>query len=103
MSRLILAALAAIALPALAAAPAASLPPPPTIAADAVAEPEIRIIQDGDNTVEEYRMNGRLYLLKVTPKNAPPYYLRDDEGNGQMKRIHPSQRLVVPQWVLMTF
>ncbi|MDC7712555.1 DUF2782 domain-containing protein [Vogesella sp. LYT5W] len=103
MSRLILAVLAAIALPALADTPAAVLPPPPTIAADAMAEPEVRIIQDGDNSIEEYRLNGRLYLMKVTPKNAPPYYLRDDEGNGQMKRIDPSQRLVVPQWVLLTF
>lgn len=104
MSRMILAALAVIALPALAdSAPATVLPPPPAISANAAAEPEVRIIQDGNNSVEEYRLNGHLYLIKVTPKNAPPYYLMDDEGKGQMKRVDPSQRLVVPQWVLMKF
>ena len=104
MSRMILAALAVIALPALAdTAPVTVLPPPPAISANAAAEPEVRIIQDGSNSVEEYRLNGHLYLVKVTPKNAPPYYLMDDEGKGQMKRVDPSQRLVVPQWVLMKF
>ena len=104
MSRLILVLLASMSLPALADVPArAIIPPPPPLSANAVAEPEVRITQDEEKTTEEYRLNGRLYLIKVTPKNAPPYYLMDDEGKGQMKRIDPVQRLVIPQWVLMTF
>lgn len=103
MYRLTLALLACLSLPALAETPATVLPPPPTIADQGLPEPEVRITRDGDNTVEEYRLNGRVYMLKVTPKNAPAYYLMDKEGNGQMQRIDPAQRLVVPQWVLLKF
>ena len=35
-------------------------------------EPDVTIRQDGDRTVEEYRVNGFLYAVKITPKNGKP-------------------------------
>ena len=70
------------------AAPA-NVPPPPTIqeSAAAQAEPEVRIIQKSGQKIEEYRMNGKLYAIKVTPKIGLPYYLVDEDGSGKMNRI----------------
>ena len=67
-------------------------------------QPEVNIIQREDKTIEEYRLNGRLYKIKVTPKNAPPYYLVDRDGDGSFEtrrfesNLEPD--LMIPQWVL---
>ena len=63
-------------------------PPPPvqTSPDDPNAEPQVTIRQDGDNTVQEYRVNGRLYIVKVTPKGGVPFYLVDERGDGSMTR-----------------
>ncbi|WP_239688623.1 DUF2782 domain-containing protein [Aquitalea magnusonii] len=71
--------------------------------AAATAEPEVRIIQRGDDKIEEYRLNGQLYMMKVTPAIGFPYYLMDEEGNGSMKQVDPNRRIVIPQWVLKRF
>jgi hypothetical protein len=83
----------------------AEVPPPPTVAehADAQAEPEVRIIQRKDAKIEEYRLNGKLYMVKVTPTVGLPYYLIDDDGSGQLKPASPNQRLITPRWVLLRF
>ena len=31
-------------------------------------------------------MNGRLYMVKVTPAHGVPYYLIDDVGRGEFRR-----------------
>jgi len=50
----------------------------------------------------EYRLRGKLYMIKVTPKVGKPYYLVDEQGRGAFIRhdevIGP--RISVPQWVL---
>lgn len=83
-------------------------PPPPPLA-DAGEEvdeaslpaPDIRIIDKGDTTIAEYRINGRLYMVRVTPRIGPPYYLIDETGNGQMvRRDGPDPGFTVPRWVL---
>ena len=74
----------------------------PSIGEEEGIEPEVRIIQREDQTIEEYRVHGRLYMIKVTPKNAPPYYLVDSDGDGTMD-ASPSEiepRLMIPSWVL---
>ena len=89
------------------AAPAKPDAPPPTIAdqgqAEPEPEPEVRTVQKGDAVHQEYRINGRLYMVKVTPKIGPPYYLVDEDGSGQMKEADPTNRIVIPRWVLMRF
>ena len=81
-------------------------PPPPVIQDNisAQSEPEVRIIQKTGQKIEEYRLNGKLYAIKVTPKVGAPYYLVDEEGNGKMNRIDThGDKLVIPRWVLLTF
>lgn len=51
---------------------------------------------------EEYRHNGRLYMVKVTPRKGYAYYLIDSSGDGLFDVRHANLRsqLTVPQWVL---
>ncbi|SMC21464.1 Protein of unknown function [Andreprevotia lacus DSM 23236] len=92
------------------AADKADVPPPPPIPAGSTTdpnqpEPEVRIIEKGDATIAEYRLKGRLYKIKVTPKIGAPYYLIDSEGKGNFIRSDGlgSPELIVPQWVLFEF
>lgn len=102
--------LALLALPVLAsAAPAASAPAtdaaaPPTIGdSQSGPEPEVRIIQKGQDKIEEYRLNGKLYMVKVTPSIGVPYYLMDEDGSGTMRQVDPNRRIIIPRWVLLRF
>jgi len=81
-----------------------SAPPPPRGDLSPEAEPEITIIKRGEDVVQEYRVNGRLYMLKVTPRFGPPYYMIDDRGDGKFARQDNLDSGVrVPQWVLFNF
>ncbi len=43
--------------------------------------PQIRVRQDGDNQIQEYSRNGRVYMVVVTPKNGVEQtYMVDPEG-----------------------
>ncbi|CAM5323056.1 DUF2782 domain-containing protein [Rhodanobacter lindaniclasticus] len=44
-------------------------------------EPEVQIRQQGDNTVQEYSRNGRVYMVVVTPKHGlQQTYMVDPQG-----------------------
>ncbi|MCI0653527.1 MAG: DUF2782 domain-containing protein [Methylococcaceae bacterium] len=66
-------------------------------------EPEITIKRRGDKTIQEYRINGVLYMVKIVPNLGPAYYLMDTDGDGNMDVRHSNleQELKVPQWVLL--
>ncbi len=68
-------------------------------------EPQITIIRKEDAVIEEYRVNGALYMVKVTPFAGPPYYLVDRDGDGQMEsRVNDiTEDMPVPQWVLFSW
>lgn len=81
-------------------------PPPPQIVRtdDADNEPAVTIRKQSDSTIEEYRLHGKLYMVKVTPTNGVPYYLIDREGKGVFSRqseVLPN--MAVPQWVLISW
>lgn len=81
-------------------------PPPPPGLADADMEPQVTIRKRGEDKVEEYRMNGKLYMIKVTPPHGTSYYLVDPKGDGGFVReeIVPGEKtLSVPMWVIHTF
>jgi hypothetical protein len=61
-------------------------PPPAGMELDPSLEPQVTIQRRGDQTVEEYRMNGRLYMVKVTPSHGKAYYLLDTVGTGDFVR-----------------
>ncbi len=67
-------------------------------------EPQVTIKQRGEDTVEEYRVNGRLYMIKVTPKHGVPYYLVDRRGGGAFERMDTlDSGFSVPMWVILGF
>jgi hypothetical protein len=83
--------------------PVPDIPPPPGVA-DPTLEPQIRIIQRGSDRVEEFRIKGRLYLIRVTPPHGRPYYLVDQRGDGAMRRYDDlSPNFQVPMWVITEF
>jgi hypothetical protein len=65
--------------------------------------PDVTIIQGGDKTIAEYRIHGRLYMIKVTPKKGPPYYLVDTDGDGNLEtnRNELTEDLLIPSWTLL--
>ena len=87
-------------------APLDAVPPPPDIPEPLQSgepiEPEVTILQKENSTVEEYRVNGRLYMVKITPSVGVPYYLMDRDGDGMMefRTSNLGDDVVVPQWVL---
>jgi hypothetical protein len=91
---------ACLTFPAAAQAPtAAPIPEPPPLI-DEGFEPEVTIRQENGQTYEEYRAQGRLYMVKVTPARGAPYYLVDREGDGVMVRQDVLPELSVPMWVI---
>jgi hypothetical protein len=76
-------------------------PPPPGFELDPALEPQVTIIKRGTDTVEEYRVGGRLYMLKVTPVSGRSYYLIDEKGDGKMSRQETFDfGLRPPMWVI---
>lgn len=79
-------------------------PPPPGYEPDPALEPQVTILRRGEDTVEEYRINGRLYMVKVTPRHGTPYYLIDRQGDGVFHRQDSlSTDVRPPMWVIFTF
>jgi hypothetical protein len=81
-------------------------PPPPLTQQLAEPEPEVtRRIGDEGQVIEEYRVKGKLYMQKVTPKHGHAYVLMDHKGDGSFTKFDNSidGHLAVPQWVLKEF
>ena len=79
-------------------------PPPPLNAEEALDEPQVTITKNTEWSVEEYRVGGRLYMVKITPKIGPPYYLVDDRGDGKFARQDQLDSGVrPPRWVIHRF
>lgn len=71
-----------------------TVPPPddePTV--------NIRAIDNGD-TVEEYRVNGRLTMVKVRPRGGVPYTLIDTNGDGRLDRKDSEGPVAPVYWTL---
>ncbi len=90
-------------------AAASPAPPPPPRApydtgADTDLEPQVTIIRRETETVEEFRVNGELRYVKVTPRLGPPYYLVP-RGNGQsfVRSDSLDFGLRTPMWLLFSW
>ncbi|MBS4097264.1 MAG: DUF2782 domain-containing protein [Sulfuricella sp.] len=110
MRRLIAVFLFCLALPAFAdkpkdLQPLPEVPPPPAgVDLDQPLEPQVTITKRGEDTVQEYRIGGKLYMLKVTPPHGKSYYLIDNRGDGQFARQESLDSGVrVPLWVIGNF
>ncbi|HLE66458.1 MAG TPA: DUF2782 domain-containing protein [Burkholderiales bacterium] len=79
-------------------------PPPPGVRDIAPDEPRVTIRPQEGDQVEEIRDGGRVVMLKVTPRNGPPYYLVDTTGNGNwMRRDSLDDGMRVPMWPITTY
>lgn len=79
-------------------------PPPPAVASDPELEPQVTIIRRETETIEEFRVNGRLTMVKVTPRHGRPYYLVAEGAEGAfVRRDSLDTGLRVPLWVLFSF
>jgi hypothetical protein len=79
-------------------------PPPPGQELDAALEPQVTILKRGTDLVEEYRINGRLYMIKITPARGAPYYMVDHVGNGNFARQDNfDSGIRPPMWVIFSF
>lgn len=76
-------------------------PPPPGMEFDPALEPQVTIRKRDQDTVEEFRIRGRLYMIKVTPAHGVPYYLVDDTGKGDFSRRDTYDTGIrPPMWVI---
>lgn len=79
-------------------------PPPPGFELDPAQEPQVTIRKRGEDTVEEYRVGGKLYMLKVTPPSGAAYYLIDELGDGRFTRQNTlDSGIRPPMWVIRSF
>lgn len=79
-------------------------PPMPAGMSDEEMEPQVTIIQRGEDKAEEYRLAGRLYMIKVTPPHGVSYYLVDEQGDGVMVRKNTlTSGTRPPMWVIKRF
>lgn len=78
-------------------------PPPPATDAGPALQPQVTIRREEDKEIAEYRVNGRLYMVRVTPKNGKPYTMVDPKGDGTFVKQDNtlSPHLAVPQWTLL--
>lgn len=55
------------------------------------------------DVINEFRINGQLYMVRITPKKGVPYYLVDADGDGNLEtrwnELAPD--LLIPAWVLL--
>lgn len=61
-------------------------------------EPDVTIRQEGDRTIEEYRVNGFLYAIKIIPKVGAPYFLVAVDDDGNYMRADQPEGLRIPSW-----
>ena len=78
-------------------------PPEAPDAQEPAFEPEITITTKGKEIHEEYRVNGKLYMIKIIPAGGKPYYLIDEAGDGTFTRSDLQPQFTVPMWVIKSF
>jgi hypothetical protein len=88
-----------------------AIPPPPPLPAEDVygqveegLEPEVTIKKREREVVEEYRINGQLYMIKITPSRGLPYYLVDTDHDGSLEtRRNSLDNPEVVKWRIFTW
>jgi hypothetical protein len=65
-------------------------------------QPDITIIRKGKETIQEFRRNGQIYMIKIVPQVGPAYYMLDTNGDGKMdvKKNDLDKNTDINQWLL---
>lgn len=66
-------------------------------AALAASQGDITTRQDGERTVREYRVDGRLYAIEIID-NGQRRVLLDTDGDGNFRRQNADTEIVPPAW-----
>lgn len=76
--------------------------PPAESFAEGTIEPEVTITERDQGEVQEYRVGGQLYMVKIIPTVGQPYYLIDSDGDGLLEEapndLEP--KTMLPRWVI---
>lgn len=66
-----------------------------TANAQRIAASEKTTRKQGDDTVEEYRERGHVWMIKIVPRNGPSQTFYDNDGSGRLMR-DPNEGPVSP-------
>lgn len=68
-------------------------------------EPDVTIIRKGEETIEEYRINNQVYMIKITPVIGPSYVLVDTNGDGnlEVRQADYVKGMNINKWVLFSW
>ena len=67
-----------------------------------IPQPEVRIIRKKNAVIEEYRVNGHLRFIKITPSVGSPYYMVDTDGDGVLETRNDNfANPPINQWILL--
>ena len=87
-----------------AAEPSAEVPPPPVIPEGFEEESNIKadvtIRKGKDKVIEEYRISGKLYMVRIIPTIGKPYYIKYPEGESGRVIRHELEDIKTPFWKL---
>ena len=64
--------------------------------------PDVTLIETEERTIQEFRQNGVLVFVKITPKNGKPYYLAPRDPTKGWDDLERAEALV-PRWVILRF
>lgn len=80
------------------------MPELPDLGEDPSMEPQVTIKKGDEETIEEYRVNGQLYMIKVIPRIGKPYFLLNKRSPvGEVHRGDMESGVSVPMWQLFRF
>ena len=84
--------------------PASATSLPETSLAEIESRAQVSTRVEGDNTIQEYRVAGKVFMTRVTPKHGRAYVMIDHRGDGTFTRMDPLETgMRVPQWVIFEF
>jgi hypothetical protein len=69
-------------------------------------EADITIRKEGDKVIYEYKVNGKIYKIKIIPAVGPAYYFIDPDGDGEMEEVTESDLvngMKVNQWTILSW
>ncbi len=76
----------------------------PDLGLDPSLEPEVTISEGKNETVEEYRVNGQVYMIKIIPKIGKPYFLINrNRASEPPHRGNMESGISVPMWEIYRF
>ena len=64
--------------------------------------PDVVLIESKQRSIQEYRQNGKLTMIKVVPKKGKPYYMVPEDPTKHFGDLERADRLV-PKWKIKEF